>query len=632
MRKVLIGSILGMLIIILFGIPVLGAYYANLQVVEANGNPYTQLALQKAVDVQRLVDNGYISPTGLDTKVVTGAGTPLPHMLVDDRLLFVTDITASSTSNLLFTTGNTPLDSFPVIVGDGGYVTTADNDDLELGNDFEIEYEGYMDTATACGSIYPDWISTTESGHSTQVTDHTVTLPGTIAVGDLLILCFGRNGGAQTITWPNGWTEVFQNVAAGEGAGLAYRRADGTEGASVTVQTSASSISAHHVLRIQNYQGTPEFAYTNGEDANPNPPSLTPSWGSKQTLWIAGFGGGQAGQEGVAVSGYPASYGNTDNIRVNLATTYSYAWAASCTRELTAVSEDPGTFTMSDGLAHWWAWTAAIQGDVDGGFVDKTGAFHIYSSGSNDIKVKLSGATEKTITATGVFLPDEYIVNVWADGLDFGIDIDGTPKGDTGVVSMLNNGSNWEISMPYFNYYTHKVGVNDRITYEPDSIIVGTVLPNELSPGTYNGAITFGSNPAGFTITLGGLISEFQPAPAGGQGQLPPSQDMTGETGQPGWTSETGTLEANPLYPLVKAISDNTRIPVILVWIIGATVILTGAMVVGFRYLPHQLLTMFIGAGVSAFFWQLGIYPFWVVFIFVAGGVAVVISERQPVI
>ena len=55
---------------------------------------------------------------------------------------------------------------------------------------------------------------------------------------------------------------------------------------------------------------------------------------------------------------------------------------------------------------------------------------------------------------------------------------------------------------------------------------------------------------------------------------------------------------------------------------------LLAAMIVGFKYIPHHIITVLIGGGMYAFFWHQGIFPFWGVFIFAAGGLAVVISER----
>lgn len=109
-----------------------------------------------------------------------------------------------------------------------------------------------------------------------------------------------------------------------------------------------------------------------------------------------------------------------------------------------------------------------------------------------------------------------------------------------------------------------------------------------------------------------------------------PNPDMTGDTGQPDYTPAAGTLTGNPLYPLVKAIADNTNIPVTIWWVILAMLIVMAAMIASFRYAPHQLITAFVGGGLIIFFWSMGIFPFWVIFVYGIGAAAIVLYERQP--
>jgi len=122
-------------------------YTTSITAIESDGNSYTQLPVIATVNNQYLADNGYISSTGLDTKVLRGA-TELPHMLANDKTLFCSAMSANEQSNFNYTFGNTALESFPIIVGHGGYVTVSDDGSIELSNTFAIELKGYVDTSS----------------------------------------------------------------------------------------------------------------------------------------------------------------------------------------------------------------------------------------------------------------------------------------------------------------------------------------------------------------------------------------------------------------------------------------------------------------------------------------------------
>ena len=66
--------------------PVLAqSYTCNIAV--TSDSAYTQLPITTAVNNQYLADNGYISASGLDTRVLL-TGSELPHMLANDKTLF----------------------------------------------------------------------------------------------------------------------------------------------------------------------------------------------------------------------------------------------------------------------------------------------------------------------------------------------------------------------------------------------------------------------------------------------------------------------------------------------------------------------------------------------------------------
>lgn len=351
------GIVLGLLLVVLLVVPVAAqTYIASITVTEDDTEGYDMLPLAATIDNQNLIDLNIMSSTGLGTRVLQGP-TELPHLVVDDRLLFALPVIQGYQYPLEYTFGNTALSGFPVIVGDGGYVTYGDHASLEMGGDFGIEFEGWIDTSYE--AAYPIVESTDTSIVPTQETSHTVDLPSGIESGDLLLMLFGAQA-EVVITWPGGWTELdqHQNGDVTEGAGgAAYRVATGSEGSTATVTTNAITDSAHHTFRITDYTGVPEIStVAYGTSSSPNPSSLTPSWGTSLTLWFTFFGGDHASP--ASVSSYPSSYGDG---QATLSRD-GYAWIASARRELASSSENPGSFTLSAVADGWHVWTISVQG------------------------------------------------------------------------------------------------------------------------------------------------------------------------------------------------------------------------------------------------------------------------------
>ncbi len=203
-------------------------------------------------------------------------------------------------------------------------------------------------------------------------TSHTVNLPASIAADDLILAYFTCDGD-PTITWPDAsWVSIGVLDAGGTGNSgqVRYRIADGTEGASITVTTSVAENSAHQTYRITGWHGTtaPEFASSSwGSTANPNPPSLTPSWGAEDTLWFASV---EINSGEVSISVFPANYGN--GVTRDSTGGFSGTTLGVSRRELNATSDDPGTFTIS--ASHFCAaHTLAVRPGTAGGGSGGTG-------------------------------------------------------------------------------------------------------------------------------------------------------------------------------------------------------------------------------------------------------------------
>lgn len=190
-------------------------------------------------------------------------------------------------------------------------------------------------------------------------TDHVVNINFTTRNdGDLMIVITVYDGEAE-ITWPAGWTAIT-NGSGLDGTGdqrseARYRFVDGTETASITL-TSTSDVWASFAFRITGHAASvaPQCAAATGSSGNADPPNLTPSWGDKQTLWIAycGVADGDA-----VISAVPSGYTSRGADAAGSATGGMAHGLASF--EQFGSSQDPGAFTNSS--FGWRALTIGIE-------------------------------------------------------------------------------------------------------------------------------------------------------------------------------------------------------------------------------------------------------------------------------
>ena len=349
---------------------------------------------------------------------------------------------------------------------------------------------------------FPRVVSIGEKTNTSASTSPTLDLPSGRSTGDLLIASISVPG-AVTVTWPDGWTALFTESSTTYATlSMAYRVADGTEPDSITLTLSTSKTSTCQSYAISWYSGVPEAG---AAVAGNNPPSLTPSFGQANTLWLAVDG------STISISTGPANY------TLLKATGAASPYLRSDYRQLRAASDDPGAYT----------------------------------SGNYQVTNTLA-----VCPATPYVAPD-------------------------------------------------RAGGDQR--------------------GFLDGLI---SNPDDVALNLGVLIPTNIPMPqlGGSSGDVP---IIVGESGQPGWTEDT-PLSSNPFYPAVAVVSDVTNIPERQIWVVGALMCVTAAMLAVFKFVPHQLITVIVGGIVTALFVAQGILPFWTIFIFALLGIAIILWERVP--
>jgi len=212
--------------------------------------------------------------------------------------------------------------------------------------------------AYLCGSLIPSVLSVTLSSFDSYETIHSISMPASVNVGDLL-LCLIVNDGSAAVVTPDGWSGLATTAYSSYVRfGIYAKVAAGTEGGTtVDFETEGYKAGAAQVYRIGDWYGSLDGIEVSeaatGYDYSPNPPSLTASLGAHRNLWIACYGG----DDRDASDGYPTDY--TDFIW-NAPPYISYpACCGSARRHLTSNVQDPSTFHRSDD-EQWVAFTIVV--------------------------------------------------------------------------------------------------------------------------------------------------------------------------------------------------------------------------------------------------------------------------------
>lgn len=208
-------------------------------------------------------------------------------------------------------------------------------------------------------------ITTATSQQTTNATTSVVTLPASVAAGDMLLALVCEDSGAASNTWNNSFNEILDTaVQSVIVAAAAYKIAAGGE----------TSVTATHTTERSNQIGVripaaewandgtaPQIStiVTNAGSAAPDAGAVAPSWHATHgSIFITvAFWDDSAA---VTVSAFPSGY--TGN-QVSNVTATSAGDIAMATRTVTTdvASEDAGAWTLS-GSEQWGAVTIAVKG------------------------------------------------------------------------------------------------------------------------------------------------------------------------------------------------------------------------------------------------------------------------------
>ena len=200
----------------------------------------------------------------------------------------------------------------------------------------------------------------TVSSRGSNAVQDSVTLPASIAAGDL-ILVWHASDITTTRTWASPWVELLDGLDGDSTSsiGIAYLIASGGETA-VLVDKSVTERFTALAVRIAaaSWHGTtpPEVSTSaTGSDTAPDPDSVTASWGSDDNLFIAMAEYDVVGA--TTVTAYPTSYADNQTEATQID---SCGRVAIASRELAAASDDPAAFTI-DPTQGWRAATVVVR-------------------------------------------------------------------------------------------------------------------------------------------------------------------------------------------------------------------------------------------------------------------------------
>jgi len=196
--------------------------------------------------------------------------------------------------------------------------------------------------------------SKTGGNRDTTATTHAISYPATIAAGDTLLVFFGhKDAVSATPGFPGGWTVLGEiENSAGSLACLcpAWRKADGTESGTFNITTTVATRMAYCIYAITGAADptvtaptTQAGVATNNTNA-PNPPNCNPAV-SKDYLFFAAF----CSSAGRITSTDPTNYSFSSQTNGSNSGTTTHAGVGVATRQLTASSDDPGTFLTTGG-------------------------------------------------------------------------------------------------------------------------------------------------------------------------------------------------------------------------------------------------------------------------------------------
>ena len=209
---------------------------------------------------------------------------------------------------------------------------------------------------------FPGIVNSATTDGSSATATPTINLPASIVAGNILIGIFRTAGNDTGSSGFTGWTIEYNSSVpnADDNVTIFWKRADGDEGASFTIDASDDRFVAI-VYQIEDVHATTDPAFNNianNTNDSPNPNTITPGGGAQDFLWI--WAGSWVGKGTSPPDNLPTGY--SDIIGASSGGAGSAAMncrAATCTQQTNASNLGRESLTLSNSFA-WVAWQFAI--------------------------------------------------------------------------------------------------------------------------------------------------------------------------------------------------------------------------------------------------------------------------------
>jgi hypothetical protein len=190
--------------------------------------------------------------------------------------------------------------------------------------------------------------------NNSETSNHTISLPSDIQVGDLILVAFRIRSSRNIDSATSGWTRLVYEDNSGRT--VVYWKSATSSSESFSIGLSGSSRIAAVSYRISNWDTaeTPQVAVTT---EGTNPPNLNPGWGPFPSLYLGGLTFRESDQ---AITGIPSGFSNLVQAANTSSGNNRYFEVGIVQKFSSASSEDPSSF--STGGANPTSFTIAIKG------------------------------------------------------------------------------------------------------------------------------------------------------------------------------------------------------------------------------------------------------------------------------
>lgn len=465
-RKIGYSLLLALLLLSLITTTVLAAGYNATIIVNNSGGALAYEPVKVTQDNSYLATYGYISATGLDVDIALNS-VSANRMLTQKQTLFVVpSLDASSSYNYVWSSGNTPDTDTDIVVGKNGYVTVTDTAPLEIGDDFEIETKGYVNTSTPSNLIIEkDGAFYTYISSASEISS--AIYAGGVASTETL-----RPDGAgfatnipRVVGSVNHWENVDEAVASD--ADYNYCASDGAPFKDYyTLDATLLNITD----RIDSID-----VYIRGE---------TTTNVTAENYFRCGLRLG-----GVDILGTARAPG--------------LVWT---TYNETIARPGGGSWSVTDLSTLQVIADVGDDGGAHGGYVSQIYIVVNYTPSLTVTATGITAGVRKVVTTADTV---NFVIAVY-DSLDVLIDSDSVALGGASVIDTANDWLLFQNDvMPYADYYKHTVGGVEVVWYQPTTILANSTTTYTAGTATFTtgSATVTGAGGAAWTSSMiGGQI------------------------------------------------------------------------------------------------------------------------------